>query len=164
MIQRWALLLLLIVFTPPGAASAQNAFPAPLPGANPPTILPNPPPADMPSSAASQANCANDYGALRDEAEKRGALIRAASARHAPVGESCKLIDEFMAAEAKMLDYVKAKSGECAIPANIMDQLKTSHEKTETVRERVCSSVDASQKRRPDGTQINDFGDPAFKR
>ena len=164
MVQRSILLLLLIVFAPPGTASAQNAFPAPLPGANPPTSLPNPPPVDMPSSSASQTNCANDYGALRDEAARRGALIRAASARHASASESCRLIDELMAAEAKMLDYVKAKSAECAMPPNIVHQLNAAHEKTETIRERVCSSVDPSQKRWPDGTQINDFGDPAFKR
>lgn len=165
---RSILLLLMIGFAPPGVVSAQNTFPAPLPGANPTTSIPKPP-ADgdhggfsgMSSSSPSQANCAADYGALRDEAMRRGALIRAASARHASSGEACKLIDDFMSAEAKMLNYVHAKSAECGMPANVLNQLSTTHKKTEAMRERVCSSADPTQK--PDGTQINDFGDPMFK-
>ncbi|WP_298260863.1 hypothetical protein [Bradyrhizobium sp.] len=170
MARRSILLLLLVVFAPPGMASAQNAFPAPLPGANPPTSIPNPPAGGdsggfggMPSPSPSQGNCANDYGTLHDEAVRRGALIRAASARHASARQACKLLDEFMAAEMKMLDFVQAESAKCGIPSNIADQLNRVHKKTETMRERVCSSADPPQKRWPDGTQINDFGDPMFK-
>jgi hypothetical protein len=32
---------------------------------------------------------------LREEAEKRGKLIKAASERHAPPDEACKLIESF---------------------------------------------------------------------
>ena len=167
MIRCSILLLLISVFAPLGMASAQNAFPAPLPGANPPTSIRNPLAAEdhagvpgMPSSSPSPANCAIDYRALRDEAVRRGALIRAAGAQHVSAAVACKLVDEFMVAEAKMLNYVQAKSAECGMPPDILDQLNTSHKKTEAMRERICSSAHPTQKR--DGTQINDFGDPMF--
>ncbi len=44
---------------------------------------------------------------LREEAEKRGKLIKAASDRHAQPEEACKLIEGYSAAELKMMEYVK---------------------------------------------------------
>ena len=49
---------------------------------------------------------------LREEAEKRGKLIKAASDRHAPPDEACKLIGSFGQAEVKMIKYVESQFGE----------------------------------------------------
>ncbi len=49
---------------------------------------------------------------LREEAEKRGKLIKAASERHAPPDEACKLIGNFGQAEIKMIKYVESQLGE----------------------------------------------------
>ena len=49
---------------------------------------------------------------LREEAEKRGKLIKAASERHAPPDEACKLIGNFAQAEIKMIKYVESHSRE----------------------------------------------------
>ena len=46
---------------------------------------------------------------MREEAEKRGKLIKAASERHAPPDEACKLIGNFGQAELKMIKYVESQ-------------------------------------------------------
>jgi len=81
---------------------------------------------------------------LREEAEKRGKLIKEASERHAPPEEACKLIASYSQAEVK-----------------IADQLKTGHKNTEAMQTKVCS-VAAQKLGVP--AEINDIGDPAMKR
>ena len=61
---------------------------------------------------------------LREEAEKRGKLIKAASERKATPEEACKLIGNFSQAEVKMIKYVEANSAKCGIPPQVGDQLK----------------------------------------
>ena len=56
--------------------------------------------------------CMKDFMPLREEAEKRGKLIKAASDRHAPPEEACKLIENFGQAEIKMIKYVEANCDE----------------------------------------------------
>ena len=56
---------------------------------------------------------------LREEAEKRGKLLKAASDRHASAEEACKLIKNFGVAENKMLSYVETHSTKCGIPPQI---------------------------------------------
>ncbi len=58
---------------------------------------------------------------LREEAEKRGKLIKAASERHAPPDEACKLIGNFGQAEIKMIKYVETHSAKCGIPPQISE-------------------------------------------
>ena len=56
---------------------------------------------------------------LREEAEKRGKMIKAASDRHAPPAEACKLIENFGQAEVKMIKYVETHAAKCGIPPQI---------------------------------------------
>jgi len=76
---------------------------------------------------------------LREEAEKRGKLIKAASDRKAPPDEACKLIGNFAAAEVKMIKYVEANAQKCGIPQQIGDQLKAGHKNTEALQQKVCN-------------------------
>ena len=76
---------------------------------------------------------------LREEAEKRGKLIKAASERHASPDEACKLIASFSKAEMNMIKYVEANAQKCGIPPQIGDQLKAGHKNTEALREKVCT-------------------------
>ena len=80
-----------------------------------------------------------DFVPLREEAEKRGKLIKAASDRHAPPDEACKLIGNFGQAEIKMIKYVEANAAKCGIPPQIGDQLKTGHKNTEAMQQKVCA-------------------------
>ncbi len=92
-----------------------------------------PPQASGPSDA-----CMKGFMPLREEAEKRGKLIKAASDRKAPPEEACKLITNFGAAEVKMIKYIEANSAKCGIPKQIGDQLKTGHKNTEQMQAKVC--------------------------
>ena len=76
---------------------------------------------------------------LREEAEKRGKLIKAASDRHAPPEEACKLIGNYSQAELKMIKYVQVNATKCGIPPQISDQLKNGHKNTETMQKKVCA-------------------------
>jgi hypothetical protein len=56
---------------------------------------------------------------LREEAEKRGKLIKAASDRHATPAEACKLIGNFAQVEIKMIKYVETHAAQCGIPPQV---------------------------------------------
>jgi hypothetical protein len=159
-----------------GQAFAQGAFPAPLPGqAAPGNASPFPPvngaaPAGPPSGAfpatgaapfpggaferapqapSSQAaveECMKGFLPLREEAEKRGKMIKAASDRHAQPAEACKLIENFSQAETKMIKYVESHAAKCGIPPQIADQLKGGHKNTETMQQKVCAVAQQQQK------------------
>ena len=76
---------------------------------------------------------------LREEAEKRGKLIKAASERHAPPDEACKLIGNFGQAEIKMMKYVESHAAKCGIPPQISEQLKNGHRTPRTCSRRSAS-------------------------
>lgn len=100
--------------------------------------------------------CMKGFMPLREEAERRGKLIKAASDRHAPPDEACKLISNFGQAETKMINYVEQHSAQCGIPAQIGDQLKTGHKNTEALRTKVCAVAQQVQQRGPAGPSLSD--------
>ena len=123
-------------FPPAGGAAAPGGFPsqgaAPMQGAG----FGGPP--QGPTSGPSDA-CMKGFMPLREEAEKRGKLIKAASERKAPPDEACKLIASFGQAEIKMIEYIKVNGQKCGIPPQIGDQMKAGHKNTEALREKVCT-------------------------
>jgi hypothetical protein len=98
------------------------------------------------SGAGPSDECMKAFVPLRDEAEKRGKLIKAASDRHAPPEEACKLIGNFGQAELKMIQYVQGHAAKCGIPAQIAEQLKTGHKNTEIMQKKVCQVAQQQQK------------------
>ena len=92
---------------------------------------------------------------LREEAEKRGKLIKAASERHAPPDEACKLIGNFGQAEIKMIKYVETNAAKCGIPPQISEQLKNGHKNTETMQKKVCTVAQQGQ-RGPAGPSLSE--------
>lgn len=143
-----------------GQAFAQGAFPAPLPNgqmAAPPAAAPandsaftrgaapisgggfggapQAPSAGPPGGEA----CMKGFVPLREEAEKRGQLIKAASERKAPPDEACKLIKNFAASEIKMIKYIETNATKCGIPPQIGDQMKKGHANTEKMQNQVCN-------------------------
>jgi hypothetical protein len=190
-------LTLAIVAVHAGQASAQGAFPAPLPGqavqkndpafppvngAAPAASMGAPPAASSPfpsagaapitgsqferapAAAAPQAGgpadaCMRGFVPLREDAEKRGKQIKAASDRHAPPAEACKLIQNFGQAELKMIKYVETNSAKCGIPAQIAEQLKGGHKNTEAMQKKVCDVAQAQaqgQGRGPAGPSLSE--------
>ncbi len=161
-----------------GHAFAQGAFPAPLPnGQMAPPAASSPandsaftrgaapvsgagfgaagpqPPSAGPAGADA---CMKGFLPLREEAEKRGKLIKAASERHAPPDEACKLIRNFSAAEIKMIKFVEGNAAKCGIPAQIGDQLKTGHQNTDKMQNQVCNMAQQAANQKPAGPSLSD--------
>jgi hypothetical protein len=139
---------------PPVNGAPAASFPvtgaAPLTGAG----IPRPPAG--PSQAGPPDQCMKGFLPLREDAEKRGKLIKAASDRHAPPDEACKLIGSFGQAEIKMIEYVKANSERCGIPPQISEQLKAGHKNTEGMQKRVCDMAQQAQQRGPAGPSLSE--------
>jgi hypothetical protein len=168
-----------------GQACAQGAFPAPLPGqagapdpAFPPVNGAAPrasvgaPLASFPVNGAAPISgggamgappqgaapsdaCMKGFVPLREEAEKRGKLIKLASERHAAPDEACKLISSFGQAEIGMIKYVESHASKCGIPAQVADQLKAGHKNTENLQKKVCSVAQQAQ-RGPAGPSLSE--------
>ena len=151
-----------------GQVLAQDAFPAPLPGTNPaPSLGTTSVVADAtpfgsapfaaPSTQAGYSDdCTRGFMPLREEAEKRGKLIKAASERHASPAEACELIGNFAQSEVKMIDYVEVHIAKCGIPPQISETLKTGHKNTEAMRQKVCNVAGQIQEQGPLGPSLND--------
>ncbi|MEA2942421.1 MAG: hypothetical protein QOD09_2950 [Bradyrhizobium sp.] len=142
----------------PAASFGQpSAFPsngaAPIAGGAPTAPMGAPPPG--PGAAGPSDACMKGFVPLREEAEKRGKLIKAASDRHAQPEEACKLIGEFSKAELSMLKYVQLNSTKCGIPPQISEQMKKGHIGTEQMMKKVCAMAQAQQ-RGPAGPSLSE--------
>jgi hypothetical protein len=161
-----------------GHAFAQGAFPAPLPNGQMAPPLASPAATDSaftrgaaPVSGAGFGGagptpavggppggdaCMKGFVPLREDAEKRGKLIKAASDRRAPPDEACKLIRNFGAAESKMIKYIEANAKKCGIPQQIGDQLKAGHVNTEKMQNQVCNVAQQAANQKPAGPSLSD--------
>ena len=174
-----------IVTVHAGQVLAQGAFPAPLPNQSAPAnASPFPPvngaapsaavgaPSAFPSQGSAPVSsgfsepppqasggadvCMKGFVPLREEAERRGKLIKAASDRKAPPDEACKLIKNFGQAEMKMIAYVQTNSAKCGIPPQIADQLKNGHKNTEKMQTQVCNVAQQAATRGPAGPSLSE--------
>ena len=83
--------------------------------------------------------CMKGFMALREDTEKRGKLIKAASDRHAPPAEACKLITVTAQSETKMIAYIERHAAKCEIPPQVGEQLRTGHKGAEAMAQKVCA-------------------------
>ena len=134
-----------------GQVFAQGAFPSQ--GSAPVSSGFSEPP---PQASGSAEACMKGFAPLREEAERRGKLIKAASDRKAPPDEACKLIGNFGQAELKMIKYVETNSAKCGIPHQIAEQLKTGHKNTEKMQNQVCAVAQQAQSRGPAGPSLSE--------
>jgi len=91
-----------------------------------------------PATSGGAEACMKAFMPLREEAEKRGKLIKAASDRKASPEEACKLIGNFSQAEVKMLKYIEANATKCGVPPQVSEQMKNGHKNTEAMQQKVC--------------------------
>ena len=145
---------------PTVSLGAPPSSPSPFPssGAAPVTgtQFERPPAGPGPQAGGPQDACMKSFIPLREEAEKRGKLIKAASDRHAPPAEACKLISNFGQAELKMIKYIETNSAKCGIPPQIGDQLKAVHKNTEAMQKKVCDVAQQAQTRGPAGPSLSE--------
>ena len=159
----------------PGQAAPSNASPfPPVNGAAPAASVGGPSP--FPSTGAapitgsafergpappSQAggppdDCMKKFMPLREEAEKRGKMIKAAGERKAGPEEACKLIGNFGQAEIKMIKFVESNAARCGIPPQVADQMKTGHKNTEGMQKKVCGMAQQMQQKGPSGPSLSE--------
>ena len=137
---------------PPAASPFPSAGAAPIAG-GPGSFAPPAPP----SQAGGPADaCMKGFIPLREDAEKKGKMIKAASDRHASPEEACKIIKNYSAAEIKMIKFVETNSTKCGIPAQVADQLKTGHKNTEGLVSRVCTMAEQIKTRGPAGPSLSE--------
>ena len=113
-------------------------------------------PASPPQASGGADACMKGFVPLREEAEKRGKLIKAASDRKAPPDEACKLLGNFGQAELKMIKYVETNSAKCGIPPQIAEQLKNGHKNTEKMQKQVCAVAQQAATRGPAGPSLSE--------
>jgi hypothetical protein len=101
-------------------------------------------------------DCMKKFLPLREEAEKRGKLIKAAGERKAPPDEACKLIGNFGQAEIKMIKFIETNAARCGIPPQVADQMKTGHKNTESMQKKVCAVAQQAQQRGPAGPSLSE--------
>jgi hypothetical protein len=109
-----------------------------------------------PTQAGPSDDCMKGFVPLREDAEKRGKQIKAASDRHAPAEEACKLIGNFGQAEMKMIKYVESHAAKCGIPPQVADQLKNGHKNTENMQKKVCAVAQQQQQKGPAGPSLSE--------
>jgi hypothetical protein len=139
---------------PAGSGGAPSSFP--VTGAAPITGSAFERPPAPPSQSGPPDGCMKGFAALREEAEKRGKLIRVASERHAPPDEACKLISNFGQAETKMIKYIETNATKCGIPPQISEQMKTGHKNTEAMQTKVCAVAQQVQQKGPAGPSLSE--------
>jgi hypothetical protein len=105
--------------------------------------------------AGPSAECMNGFLPLRQEAEKRGAAIKAASDRHATPDIACKLIKNFADSEVKLIKYIETHQAKCGIPPQVSEQMHTGHKNTEAMMTKVCA-VAAQGPRGPAAPSLSD--------
>jgi hypothetical protein len=140
----------------PAASFGQpSAFPsngaAPIAGGAPTQPMGAPP-----SAAAGPSDaCMKGFMPLREDAEKRGKLVKAAMERHAQPEETCKLIENYSQAELKMMKYVQLNTAKCGIPPQISEQMKKGHEGTQATLKK-CAAAAQAQQRGPAGPSLSE--------
>jgi hypothetical protein len=140
---------------PAASFGTPSAFPsngaAPLAGAGASAQPMGPP---QGGGAPSEA-CMKQFVPLREETEKRGLLVKAASERHAGADEACKLLGVYSKSEVKMMEYIQLNSKKCGIPPQVSDQIKKSHAFTEKSLKNICAAAQAAT-RGPAGPSLSE--------
>ncbi|WP_371745162.1 hypothetical protein [Bradyrhizobium sp. U87765 SZCCT0109] len=148
---------------PPVNGAPQRSQPSPFPpvgGADPAFPTPGAAPMmGMPQQAAAPPpggeECMKQFLPLRQDAEKKAGLIKAAGARKAPPAEACALIRNFSGAEVKMIKFIETNARRCGIPPEIGKQMQDGHANTEKMKTAVCN-VAAQQSAGPAGPSLAD--------
>jgi hypothetical protein len=109
-----------------------------------------------PSQAGGGEDCMRQFAPLREDAEKRGKLIKAASDRHAPPDEACKLIGNYGQAELKMIKFVESHAASCGIPPQVSEQMKAGHKNTDNLLKKVCGVAQQAATRGPAGPSLSE--------
>ena len=82
--------------------------------------------------------CAN-FPRLRDEAKTKADAISAIGKRHGDRKEMCAAVQNFTAAEDKVVKFLEDNKASCGVPDQAVTQAKAMHIKTMQFRDTVCA-------------------------
>ena len=150
-----------------GSAAAQAPWPQQQPAAAPwpdqPPAAGAPWPQQMPQQQMMMAPpqqqqepppCAKEFFKLRDDAETKAKVIQQASQHKATPVEACRLFNNFVAAETKMIKYAIANAKTCSIPAEVIQSMNKGHAKSSEIRAKVCQA--AARPQQPAAPSLSD--------
>jgi hypothetical protein len=152
---RVAALVIVLMLGSIGATNAQS--PGPAPGTFPTGQFPDQVPGSTPGPGglpganeevfSGQAQrpgeppCMVEFKAIRGEAEKGMAAIKAAAKRRAQPPELCQLFNKFAESEAKMVKFLEENAASCGFPTQVVVSTKSNHGKMLDTRHRICSAA-----------------------
>jgi hypothetical protein len=82
--------------------------------------------------------CAN-FPRLRDEAKSKADAVSAVGKRHGDRKEMCAAVQNFTAAEDKVVKFLDDNKGPCSVPEQAVAQAKAMHAHTLQFRDTVCA-------------------------
>jgi hypothetical protein len=109
-----------------------------------------------PTQSGAIDTCMKEFLPMREEAERRGKLLKAASDRRAGPDVACKLMGNFIQAEVKMMKFVETNAARCQIPPQIDQQLKTGHKRSEEMQAKICNAAANMKNQGPAGPSLAD--------
>lgn len=92
--------------------------------------------------------------AYRDETQKHGQALQAASQKKASPEELCKLFKSFLAVETKMVKGLEEHGATCGATPEVLKQVKAGHAKASQMSKQICEI--AAQGPRPSGPSLSE--------
>jgi hypothetical protein len=77
--------------------------------------------------------------ALRDEYQKNGVALLAASKRKAEPVEACKLFNSFLDSEGRFIQAMEESGAQCGVPDQAIKQYQDGHGKASQLGRRLCN-------------------------
>ncbi len=116
------------------AAPQQSVFPSgPVQGG--PPMMGGPPMGGPPP----QSGICATFPKLRDEAKAKAELVSAIGKRHGDRKDMCVAVQNFTAAEEKVVKFLDDNKANCGVPPQAVTQAKAMHANTVKFRDTVCA-------------------------
>ncbi len=125
-------------------ADSTSPFPPPprqstFPAAPQQSVFPSGPPMQGgPGMGGPPQICAN-FPRLRDEAKAKAELVSAIGKKHGDRKDMCAAVQNFTAAEDKVIKFLEDNKVACGVPPQVVAQAKTMHVNTLKFRDTVCA-------------------------
>jgi hypothetical protein len=81
-----------------------------------------------------------EFPPIRDQAEKDGTAIKAASDRKAAREEICALFNKFVGSEGRMVKFLETNQKVCGVPPDAIKHVRGQHARSVQIRKQVCSA------------------------
>lgn len=88
-----------------------------------------------------QHPCQADFTSLRDDLQNKGKALQDAGKRKSTPKELCARINNYAAAESRLLKFFSSRAQECGIPPEASDGLRKSQVKTAELRTKICQAA-----------------------